>query len=234
MKRVLLVLAVLGVAAAWSASAGAASPFKGTVVAKEHGKLVVASNAGALRAVSGRAAVGARILMTPAGAKVLGHARVAKVRGVVIRRIGATTFIANNRHVVAVRKARLLAAADPGDVVTASVRIHDDDLDEDDMDIVGHANSVVIQAQVAAVGAGTVTLLINGTQVPLSLPAGLTLPASLVGQTVSLTVRIDDRNNVEVEDENEIEHENNDEDDDDHHDGEHHGGGDRGHGGGDG
>jgi hypothetical protein len=227
MKRVLLVLAVLGVAWAWSASSGAASGFKGIVVAKEHGKLLVASNAGAIRAVSGGAAIGARILVTPAGTKVLGHAKVAKVRGVVIRRIGATTFIANNHHVVAVRKARMLAAADPGDVVTAAVRIHDDDLDEDDMDIVGHANSVVIQAQVAAVGTGTVTLLINGTQVPISLPAGLTLPASLVGQMVSLTVKIDN-DNVEVEDENEVEHQNNDDDDGDHHGGDH-----RGHGGGD-
>jgi hypothetical protein len=39
-----------------------------------------------------------------------------------------------------------------------------------------------------------VTLLINGAQVPVSLPAGLTLPASLVGQTVSLTLNLDDQN----------------------------------------
>jgi hypothetical protein len=66
-------------------------------------------------------------------------------------------------------------------------------LDEDETETVGHQGSVQIQAQVVSVAAGTVTLLINGTQVPVNLPAGLTLPSSLVGQTVTLTLNTGDQ-----------------------------------------
>jgi hypothetical protein len=220
MKRVLLVLAVLGIVAAAPATAGAAT-FKGTVVAKERGKLLVASPTGAVSAVAGRAALGSRVTVTGGSARVVGRATTARVRGIVIRRLGATMYISSNHHVVAVRsaKTRKLSSANdttpapgattpapatttpaPGDVVSTTVTVTASGLDEDDSQTVGHAGSVVIQAQIVSVGAGTVTVLVNGVQVPVSLPAGLTLPASLVGQTVSLTLNLDNQNDDNEQD----------------------------------
>ena len=56
---------------------------------------------------------------------------------------------------------------------------------------------LVVQATISAVGPGTVTLTVGTQMLTLSLPLGLTLPASLVGQTVTLSVPIDDRNNAD-------------------------------------
>jgi hypothetical protein len=47
-----------------------------------------------------------------------------------------------------------------------------------------------VQAVVDAVGPGTVTLNVNGTDVTFDLPNGLTLPQSIVGQTVTIQVSI--------------------------------------------
>jgi hypothetical protein len=49
-----------------------------------------------------------------------------------------------------------------------------------------------VQAVVDAVGPGTVTLNVNGTDVTFDLPAGLTLPQSLVGQTATITLPLGD------------------------------------------
>jgi hypothetical protein len=38
-----------------------------------------------------------------------------------------------------------------------------------------------------------VTLSVNGQSLTVDLPAGLTLPSSVVGQTVSLNVALDDK-----------------------------------------
>jgi hypothetical protein len=245
MKRVSLILAVLGVLAVWPAAAGAAT-FKGTVVAKERGKLLVVSPGGGLQAVSGRAVIGSRVAVSGGSVRVIGRVHTAHIRGIVVRRVGTTMVLSSNHHLVALRHARQLASASdttpvpgapttapsnattatPGDVVSTNVTIANGGLDEDDLETVGHAGSVVVQAQIVSVGAGTVTLLVNGTQVPVSLPAGLTLPASVVGQMVSLTLNLDDQND------------DNDQADDDNNDdnggggGDHGGGGHDGHGGG--
>ncbi len=84
----------------------------------------------------------------------------------------------------------------------------------------GAPNQLQVSAVVTAVAPGMVTLTVGAQTFTLSLPAGLTLPATLVGQTVTLAVPLDDRNVA-----------NDDEDNDDHGD---HGGGHSGHGGGDG
>jgi hypothetical protein len=118
-------------------------------------------------------------------------------------------YISSNHHVVAVRTGvRRLASANgtapaAGDVVSTDVTIANGELDEDDTSTVGHTSAVEIQAQIVSVGAGTVTLLINGVQVPVSLPAGLTLPASVVGQTVSLKLDLDQQAADDEQGENE-------------------------------
>ena len=110
-------------------------------------------------------------------------------------------FVASNHHLVAIHKSRSLAAAGstsgppPGTIVTATVSVNSDtgQLNEDDQGEDGQdpSSTVTIQATVVAVGPGTVTVSVNGSNVTLDLPAGLTLPQSIVGQTVTLTISTD-------------------------------------------
>jgi hypothetical protein len=197
MKRLLFALSVLGVVAAWPSMAGA-STFKGVVVAHEGSRVLVASPAGLVRAVSGRAAVGSRISMKDGRVAVVGRSGRARVRGVVVRRVGATMFLSSNRHLLAVDDSA--PAPQPGDVVSSTVTIGaNGQLDEDQDDDLGQIQNgtVQVQALVAAVGAGTVTLTVEGQSLTVSLPGGLTLPASLVGQTVTLELTVAGQNNDE-------------------------------------
>src|SRR3954449_5497580 len=219
MKNGIVILVALAgaVAAFWPAAAGA-SGFNGIVVAKQHGSLLVVSPVGDLRTVHARAAVGARLI----GTTVVGRAMHARIHGIVVRRIGTTLILSSNRHLIAIpnRIGRRLADTTPalnapGTVVNADVTIANGEIEEQDEDEVGavNASTLTIQATVKAVGAGSVTLHAQGQPVTVPLPAGLTLPASLVGQTVTLNVALDD-----------------DQGDDDHgdHHGDHHGGHDGG------
>jgi hypothetical protein len=210
MKRFSLVIAVIAVVAVWPASSGAAT-FKGIVVAKQHGALLVASPAGVVTAVSGRASIGSRVAVSGGRVEVVGRAHVARVRGIVVRRVGATLFLSSNRHLVAVHTGRVLASANdttpapttptttpqPGDLVSSQVTIQSGgELDEESSDDLGHTNAAALQVQavVSAVGPGTVTLTVGTQSLTVNLPAGLTLPASMVGQTVTLSLSLDDQN----------------------------------------
>jgi hypothetical protein len=94
----------------------------------------------------------------------------------------------------------LAAAADTtpttGAVVNTTVDVKaNGELDDQGEDQVGQVSgNLAIQATVTAVGAGTVTLSVNGQSLTLNLPSGLTLPSSVVGQTVSINVSLDDNN----------------------------------------
>jgi hypothetical protein len=221
-KGVLTVLAAAAATAAFWPAAGNAATLTGVVVAKQRGVLLVASPAGTLRAVRANAAIGARL----SGTAVVGRAAHARIKGIVVRRLGRTLILSSNRHLIAIpnRVGRALAAtstpAPPGSVVATDVTIQNGRLEEDDEDQVGQIpqTALTVQATVKAVAPGSVTLDVQGQSVTVPLPAGLTLPASLVGQTVTLQVRLDDD---QGEDEGE-----------DH--GDDHGGGHGGHGGGDG
>ena len=202
--------AALGV---WPAASNAAT-FKGIVVAHQRGALLVASPAGVVRAVSGSASVGARVVLSGGRATVVGRARTAHVRGIVVRRIGTTVFLSSNRHLLAVHTGRRLASAsgttttpapaippatlqpgqtlNPGDVVSSTVTIKNGELDEDSSQNLGSsgASTLQVQATVSAVGPGTVTLTVGTQTLTVPLPGGLTLPASMVGQTVTLSLSL--------------------------------------------
>jgi len=227
-KGVITVLAVAAATAAFWPAAGSAATFKGVVVAKQRGVLLVASPTGMLQAVRANASIGARL----SGTAIVGRAGHARIKGIVVRRLGRTLILSSNRHLIAIpnRVGRALAdttpttPAAPGAVVSADVTIANgrlEEVDEDDLGQVANA-SITVQATVKAVAAGSVTLDVQGQSITLPLPAGLSLPATLVGQTVTLSIRLDDDDQGE------------DEGDDDH-GGDHHGGGDDhgGHGGGD-
>ena len=231
MKRLSLIFAVAAVVAVWPASSGAAT-FTGVVVAKQHGALLVASPAGVVTAVAGRASIGSRITVSGSRVTVVGRAHVARVRGIVVRRVGATMFLSSNRHLVAVHTGRVLASvsdttpppATPapttpattpatGDIVSAQVTIGSGgELNEDSSENLGSSNasSLQVQAVVAAVGTGTVTLTVGTQTLTVPLPAGLTLPASMVGQTVTLSLDLNGQSGQNGDDSND----NNDSNDD--------------------
>lgn len=196
MKHVLLgVAAVLAAAALLPAAAGAAT-VRGVVVGRSaHHTLLVATRTGRVVAIRGRAAIGSRVV----GRQVVGRATHARIHGVVVTTKGSTIFVASNRHMVAIHEGRALAAGGsssgpaPGTIVTSTVTIgksgqlDDENEQEDGQD---SSSTVPITATVDAVGAGTVTINVNGTDVTVNLPDGLTLPQSLVGQTVTIDISI--------------------------------------------
>src|SRR5438093_5912196 len=205
MKWLISALALAAATAAlWPAAAGAAT-FTGIVVGKQHGTLLVASPAGSLRAVHARAALGSRLTLTGGGATVIGRASHARIRGVVVRRVGTTLVLSSNHNLIAIpnRFGRRLAhdsppaagsttAPAPGAVVSTDVSIANGTIEEDDETEVGQvgSSSMSVQATIKAVGAGTVTLDVQGRSLTVPLPAGLTLPASLVGQMVTINLSL--------------------------------------------
>jgi hypothetical protein len=197
MKHVLLgIAAALAAAALVPATAGAAT-VRGVVVGRSaHHTLLVATRTGRVVAIRGRAAIGSRVV----GRQVVGRATHARIHGVVVKTKGATIFVASNRHMVAIHEGRTLAAAGsssstptPGTIITSNVAITksgqlDDENEQDDGE--DSSSTVTITATVDAVGTGTVTINVNGTDVTVDLPDGLTLPQSLVGQTVTINISI--------------------------------------------
>jgi hypothetical protein len=201
MKRLVPVIALAAAAAVLWPAAGSASIFRGTVVASQRGMLLVASPGGTLRAVSGHARLGSRITLSGGRPIVIGRTSHATIRGIVVSRIGTTLVLSSNHHLIAIpnRVGRRLASvgqtatpAPTGAVVTTDVSIQNGTLEEDDETEVGQVNTgtLSVQATVKAVGTGTVTLDVQGQSVTVQLPAGLTLPASLVNQTVTINVSL--------------------------------------------
>ena len=199
LKGFLLLAAVAAATAALWPAAGNAARFNGIVLAKQRGTLLIASPAGLVRAAAGQAAVGSRVVLGGGHVTVVGRATRARVRGIVVRRVGTTLFIASNRHLLALHHARVLAGttptatpAAPGTVVSAQVAIANGQLDEDDETEVGQVagNTIAVQATIAAVAPGSVTLNVQGQTLTVPLPGNLTLPASLVGQTVTVNLSL--------------------------------------------
>ncbi len=185
--------------AALAPSTAGAATLHGVVVARQHGLLLVATPSGLVQTVRGTAAIGSRL----DGTRVVGHAATARLHGIVVKRIGTTMFLSSNHHLLAVHTGRTLAnlsptpgqsitGAQPGSVVNTTVGIQQSgELDEQSENEVGQVSgNVQVQATVTAVGAGTVTLSVNGQSVTVDLPAGLTLPSSVVGQTVTIGVSL--------------------------------------------
>jgi hypothetical protein len=186
LKGLVLIGIVSATAALWPAAGGAAT-FKGIVVAHMHGSVLVAAPTGIVNVVPGNAAVGSRLAVAGGHATVVGRATHARVRGIVVRNVGRTMFISSNRHLLALQSTAPAPTA-PGTVISAEVGIANGQLDEQGEDDVGQvtASTISVQATVAAVAAGSVTLTVQGQSLTVPLPAGLTLPASLIGQTVTI------------------------------------------------
>lgn len=211
MQRIALILAIAGAAAVLPGGAGAGTAtFRGVVVGHLRGAVLVSPSSGLVQAFSGRAAIGSRVAFVGGRLVVVGRSHTARVRGIVVRHIGTTMFVSSNKHLIAIHTGRGLASASDtapppaspttpatGDNVSAQVTVgNNGQLDQENEDDLGPSNesSIQVQAVVAAVGAGTVTLTVNGQTLVVPLPAGLTLPSSFVGQTVTITLSLHDQN----------------------------------------
>jgi hypothetical protein len=164
------------------------------VIGRQHGVLLVAMPSGLVRVLPGRAAVGMRIGLNGGRINVLGRAQRAVFDATVVRQSGNLTFLSAAGHLLAVRDGRRLASTNDsappaGTVVQTTVAIDDQgELDDHGEQQLGQTGGVQVQATIAAVGAGTITVNVNGQQLTLPLPAGLTLPASLIGSQVTLSL----------------------------------------------
>jgi len=195
LKGLIVVTAVVAAFAALWPAAGSAAGSRGVVVAKQRGTMLVATPNGLVRAIAGHESVGTRIAFGAGRVTGIGRATTARIHGIVIRRVGPTLFLSSNRHLLAMRAARVVSAVaptTPGTVVDAQVAISNGALEVEDEDEVGQvaASSIAVQATVAAVAPGSVTLTVQGQSLTVPLPAGLTLPATLVGQTVTVQLQL--------------------------------------------
>jgi hypothetical protein len=190
-------LAVVAAAAAIFPS-GAFAAFSGVVVGKGSGSLAVAAKGGAIHTVRTRvhARVGARVRVSGSVVRVIGRAHHVRIHAVIVRRARGTTFLAGDRSLVAVHTGRALASVvdhkpTSGTIVNTTAMVTSaGQLNAGPMQVVGQTTSVTIQAPVLAVGPGSITVGVNGTPLTIALPAGIQLPASLVGQMVTLTINL--------------------------------------------
>lgn len=208
--RMLVVSAVL-LAVGLPAQARAGS-FSGTVVAKQKqgGTLLVAGAHGVGVTVRGglvRAAVGERIRVQGtrlhdgtirlSRLQMLGRVDTARLRGTVLRTLARGTLLASGRSVVMIhRSGRTLASAADhggvraGEVVEFRIRFDDDDLIQAAPPArVGQAGNAQIEGTLVTVLPLVVAL--DGLPLTITVPAGVTLPATLApGQRLQLTVQV--------------------------------------------
>lgn len=224
MRKVLFLPLLVALAFVAPGNAGTSANLKGVVIARmpAHGELVLASASGratTLRAPSLPApgtvvrAAAFRLSDGTSAAKtlhVIGHVRHTAFRGVLVRTVGATSFFAAGRSVVAVHRApvRTVASAralssstdlSPGDAGEIDVTISSDGtLDEDSITPMpsDNADGVTLQVTVTAVtpatatAPGSITLSINGQSLVIPLPAGTVLPPTVVpNATVGFTLQ---------------------------------------------
>jgi hypothetical protein len=197
MKQLTLIAAtfVAAISAGSALAANRSASAAGIVVGSQHGVLLIASPSGVVRTFAGHASIGDRITIAGTRIHVTGRVHRAVVRGVVVRHRGNLTFLSAARHVLVVRSAaRSVASARdtapaPGTVVQETVGIGDTgDLEQENEQQVGTSSDVAVQAVVTAVGTGTVTITVNGQTLIIPLPAGLTLPASIIGTQITLNL----------------------------------------------
>lgn len=215
--RVKMLAAAAAVVAVALPAQAQASRIAGVVVAKQHGTLVVTGARGAgttVRMSNTRARAGDRVAirgsrlrngtLRAAVVSVGSHTHRALVRGVVMRHVRRTMFLAVGRSVVALHHAP--ATISTGTTVAATVRIDDHgDLDEVETHVAAQGANVEIEGRIVSISPFVVS--IEGLPITITVPAGTTLPAGLApGQEIELTVQVGANNVftlVSIDEENE-------------------------------
>lgn len=187
MKRFLLLSAAVGaLAVAPNAFASTHSSTK-TVIALTRGGELVAGGKGLISFFPSHDRIGARVLMSGSSLRVVGLTHTARVRGVVAAHRGNLLVLSAAHRMFPLRMRG--QAPQPGDVVGATVTIDDHgDLVATSTEDDGQVGAAQVQATITAVGTSTITIDVNGQSVVLPLPAGTTVPTTLVGTQVTLTL----------------------------------------------
>jgi hypothetical protein len=198
MKKLVLAAAVVATVAIFPSAAPAAQSFTGIVVGKSGNAIAVASTSGAITTVHARVhpRIGARVRVRGSSVRMIGFAHRVRIHAVIVRRSGAMTFLAGGHSLLAVHNGRQLAsvvATQPGTgsvINTTATVTQGGQLNAGSTQVVGKLSSIQVQAVVTGVGTGTITLSVNGQPLTIPLPAGIQLPATLVGQTVTLNLNL--------------------------------------------
>lgn len=226
MKRLLVPIALVAAAVIQPMAANAATGSTGVVVARSGHLIAIASPSGTVQTVrsQSRARVGARVRVTGSAVRVLGRARSAHIRGVVVRRSSGRLVVAAGNSLITMRlgSRRFSSLSDNGTstppvgtTVDTTTSVSSGQLDLTSLQTGGTVGSIQIQATVQAVAPGVIVLTINGQPMAFGLPAGITLPASLVGQTITLSLNLTSVNPVATPRGHEDEDDNEDEGEDD-------------------
>jgi hypothetical protein len=243
MKKVVIALAAVA-AASLPANANASRQLHGIVVSKQkagHVLVVAARNGTAwtINTKSTAARVGSVVTVSAKQrsdgtfaafrVRTSGRASRARVRGVVIKNVAGTTFLAAGRSVLAVRsRSRSLmsiarSGPAPGTVAMVGLALgQSGSLTATSLTQTGQTSQIVIQATVAAITPatattlGSLTLTVSGQQLVIALPAGTVLPPSVVvGATVMLTIRLEPTGPIRPDDDDTDDDDTDDEDTDD-------------------
>lgn len=193
-----LLLAALAACALPALAAAAPASTRGIVVQRDAatGSVVLASPNGVLHRVAvatpGHLRMGSLIQVRGSKISILGHARSAKVRGLVMRRSGHAYALAGNGAVVAVATPTPPPA---GQEVTATVQVTPTELSDDDgtvqVDEAAAAPSAELHGTVLAQDASVLRLSVPGFTAGLAIAlAGQTIPALAVGTPVEVRVSI--------------------------------------------
>ena len=199
MKHRLLPIIIAGAVAPFAlVDAASAASVHGTVIKRGAGSNVVALASGKLVTVQGgHARVGSvvtlrglrsRATLRAEGMRVTGHARRAKVHGVVVRRAGHRFLLADRGAAVAVTSTTPPA---PGSEVTTGVTINGGALQADgSMVDAAQADGAVFIGAVVSVTPQLLTISVNGVQVPVQVGT-VPLPTGLAaGQRVEVRVAL--------------------------------------------
>jgi hypothetical protein len=197
LSKVLIAVAV-GVLAAPAVAGAAKSPgTHGIVVQRDAkaGAVVVATRSGKLQRIKvakpSSIAMGSVLQVTGTKVSVVGHARKAKLHGVVVRRHRHSFALAGNGSVLAVTSP---SPPTPGEQVTATVSVNSTSLSDDDgnEEVDGqNVASAELRGTVLAQDATTLRLAVTGF--PSGLVIGLggqTIPTLAVGTPVEARVAL--------------------------------------------
>jgi hypothetical protein len=192
--------ALLAVAAfllvAGSATA-APKAIRGVVVAKRahSGAIVVATGrkgvAVTVHVAPSRVRLGERVSVVGTHLSVLSRVKTARIRGVVVKRLGHALRVASGRSVLTIHtRSRALAShgdGHEGELGEFEVEFEHDGLFEHGFTPVSQSGTVEIEGTLVSVSPLVVSL--EGLPVEITVPSGVTLPALTPGQEVELTVQ---------------------------------------------
>ena len=208
-------VAIAATAAAFMLIAGSAQAragaITGTVIAKHPrtGTFVLAGPRGlgmTIRLYSANLRLGDRVQLTATPltngtmravrVRLVAHVRSAMIRGMVVRTLRNTMFVATGHSILAIHHAatrRLASTSDdgeqqPGTIGDFRVRFADDELVENDFVPATTAGTVQIEGRLVSVSPLVVS--VEGLPLTITVPSGVTLPAGLaIGQQVELAVQ---------------------------------------------